>query len=157
MDRQEAHGSASSTKLVLIVDDNPDDLILLQRIMRRHCLVNPVQTLDNGEAAVTYLAGEHPYAHRVLHPFPAVMFLDYQLPRRSGVEVLKWIQSHPRLPDFRIFVYTDITLFPHLQECYALGAHGFLLKEEQEVQFKRLLHDFPELWQYRYSDQKHAA
>jgi hypothetical protein len=54
-------------------------------------------------------------------------------------------------------VYTDITLFPYLQECYKHGAHGFLLKGEQEVQFKRLIQDFPELWQYRYPDQRSSV
>jgi CheY-like chemotaxis protein len=153
-DRSRAQEGAPSAKVVLIVDDNADDQIFLQRLMRRHTLVNPVYTLSDGESAITYLEGKQPYTQRVLYPFPAVLFLDYHLPRKSGLEVLKWIHSRPDLPVFKVFVYTDVTLFPHLQECYKFGAHGFLLKEEQEIQFERMLRDFPELWQYRYPDQR---
>jgi CheY-like chemotaxis protein len=149
-------GNASAPKVVLIVDDNVDDQMLLQRIMRRHTLVNPVYTLSDGESAITYLEGLHPYSQRALFPFPAVMFLDFHLPRKSGMDVLKWIHSRAELPDFKIFIYTDVTLFPHLQECYKFGAHGFLLKEEQERQFEVMLRDFPDLWQFRYPDQRSA-
>jgi CheY-like chemotaxis protein len=136
------------------VDDNADDLVFLQRLMRHQGLVNPVYTLNDGESAITYLEGLGPYARRTLYPFPSVLFLDFHLPRKSGLEVLKWIHARPEMPDFKIFIYTDITLFPHLQECYKYGAHGFLLKEEQEVQFGRLLKDFPELWEFRYPERR---
>jgi CheY-like chemotaxis protein len=153
MDTLEAQGSASAAKVILIVDDNADDLIFLQRIMRRHSLVNPVYTLSDGESAITYLEGRHPYAQRVLFPFPSVLFLDLNLPRKSGLEVLQWLHSRRDLPPLKIFIYTAITLFPYLQDCYKNGANGFLLKEDQEIQFEGLLRDFPDLWQYRYPEQ----
>jgi CheY-like chemotaxis protein len=153
MDPLGAHGSASAAKVILIVDDNADDLIFLQRLLRRHALINPVYTLSDGESAITYLEGRYPYAQRVLFPFPSVLFLDFNLPRKSGLEVLQWIHSRRDLPPLQTFVYTDITLFPYLQECYKYGANGFLLKGEQEIQFECLLRDFPDLWQYRYPEQ----
>ena len=141
-------------KTVLVVDDNQNDVLLLQRIMRRHGLVNPVQVLGTGEDAISYLAGVPPYSDRKRFPFPAIVFLDLLLPCRSGTEVLEWLQRHPELPPFEKIIYTDVTLFPELQKCHELGATAFLLKEEQENQFQKLLKKFPEVWEYRYPEEK---
>jgi len=141
-------------KTVMIVDDNEDDVLILQRIMRRHGLINPVRTFSGGDDAIGYLAGEGRYSQRNFFPYPSILFLDLELPRKSGKEVLQWISSHAEIPRFEVIIYTDIAMFPELQKCYELGASGFLLKQEQEAQFKKFLHEFSELWQFRYPDQQ---
>jgi CheY-like chemotaxis protein len=141
-------------KTVLIVDDNEDDVLVLQRLMRRHGLINPVRTFSSGDEAIGYLSGEGRYAERNLFPYPSILFLDLELPGKSGKDVLRWISSHAEVPKFEIIVYTDIAMFPELQKCYELGATGFLFKQEQEPQFKKLLHEFSEHWQFRYPEQR---
>jgi CheY-like chemotaxis protein len=140
------------TNTVLIVDDNEDDVLLLQRMFRRHGLVNPVRTFSRGDEAIGYLAGEGRYSERKYFPYPAIIFLDLLMPGKSGKEVLHWIGSHSELPKIEVIIYTDIAMFPELQKCYELGATGFLFKQEQEVQFKKLLHEFSNFWEFRYAE-----
>jgi len=142
------------TKTILIVDDNEDDVLLLQRIMRRHGLVNPVRTFSRGDEAIGYLSGEGRFSERKYFPYPFIIFLDLQLPGKSGKEILQWLGSHAELPHADVIVYTDIAMFPELQKCYELGATGFLFKQEQEQQFKKLLHEFSQHWEFRYPEEK---
>jgi CheY-like chemotaxis protein len=149
-----SNGRTQVPATVLIVDDNEDDVLILQRIMRRHGLINPVRTFCRGDDAIGYLEGQGRFAARSLFPYPSILFLDLELPGKSGKEVLQWISSHSEIPKFEVIIYTDIAMFPELQKCYELGATGFLFKQEQEAQFKKFLHQFSDLWQFRYPDQQ---
>ena len=73
---------------ILLVEDSPDDALLIQRAFRKANLANPVQLVRDGEEAVAYLSGKAPYDDRTRFPLPVFMLLDLKLPRRSGLEVL---------------------------------------------------------------------
>jgi CheY-like chemotaxis protein len=83
-------------KTILIGEDDPDDVVLLRRLFSQAEIANPLQFASNGEAVVSYLEGEGPFADRDAYPYPVILFLDVRLPRRNGVEVLEWIRSQPR-------------------------------------------------------------
>ena len=78
---------------ILIAEDNRDDALLIQRALRRANLINPLQVVANGEQAIGYLKGDGPYADRSSYPVPELVMLDLQMPRVSGLEVLKWIRE----------------------------------------------------------------
>ena len=79
---------------ILLVDDNPDDLELMQLAFRRARVTNPVYMVQDGEAAIRFLSGEGEYADRARHPLPFLVLLDVKLPGRNGLEVLRWIREH---------------------------------------------------------------
>ena len=86
-------GGPEST--ILLVEDDPDDVLLIQRAVRKAKIANPLQVVGNGDDAVAYLAGEGPYGDRERYPLPVLMLLDLKLPRRSGLEVLAWLRRQP--------------------------------------------------------------
>jgi CheY-like chemotaxis protein len=79
---------------ILLVDDNPDDLELMQLAFRRARVTNPVHTVEDGESAIAYLQGVGAYADRQRHPLPYLVLLDVKLPGKNGIEVLQWIRAH---------------------------------------------------------------
>jgi CheY-like chemotaxis protein len=113
---------------ILIVEDNPDDRILLQRAFRRARLANPVHMVTDGEEAVAYLLGEGRFADREANPFPVLVLLDLKLPRRSGLEVLKWMREHPTLRRLPVVVLTSSREQSDINVAYDLGANSYLTK-----------------------------
>ncbi len=71
---------------ILIVEDDSNDALLLQRAFRKASMLNPLQMVGDGEEAIAYLSGQGAYADRERHPLPVLILLDLKLPRRSGHE-----------------------------------------------------------------------
>ena len=119
---------AMTEQPLLIVEDNSDDRILLQRAFRRARLANPVHMVTDGEEAVAYLLGEGRFADREANPFPVLVLLDLKLPRRSGLEVLKWMREHPTLRRLPVVVLTSSKEQSDINVAYDLGANSYLTK-----------------------------
>ena len=94
---------------ILIAEDNRDDALLIQRALRRANLINPLQVVANGEQAIQYLKGDGQYADRSSYPLPELVLLDLQMPRVSGLEVLKWIRDQPEFRLLPIVILTSVT------------------------------------------------
>jgi len=113
---------------ILLVEDNPDDVLLIQRAFRKANLVNPISVVDDGEKAIAYLSGSGDYADRARHPVPVLVLLDLKLPRRSGHEVLSWIKQHAALKRLPVVVLTSSTETVDVNKAYDLGANSYLVK-----------------------------
>ena len=86
---------------VLYGEDNEHDAFFMQRAFITTGLLNPLQVVYDGQAAIDYLAGSKGYANRNIYPLPCLLLLDLSLPERSGLEVLTWARAQPqfqRLP-----------------------------------------------------------
>jgi CheY-like chemotaxis protein len=118
----------SPDQVILLVEDNPDDVRLLQRALRKARLVNPVEVAEDGEQAIAYLQGDGPYADRVRYPLPVLVLLDLKLPRRSGLEVLAWIREQPGLRRMRVVVLTSSRQAADINRAHELGANSYLVK-----------------------------
>ena len=118
----------SAGHVILVVEDDPNDVLLIQRAFGKARILNPVRTVSNGDEAVAYLSGEGPFADREAYPFPVLVLLDLKLPRRSGLEVLGWIRSHPGLKRLPIVVLTSSKESADINRAYDLGANSYLVK-----------------------------
>lgn len=114
--------------IILLVEDNHRDVLLIQRAFRKANLANPIQVVDNGEAAIRYLLGEEPYSDRTCHPFPVLILLDLKLPRKSGTEVLAWLQQQPNLKRLPVVVLTSSKEYADINQVYDLGANAYMVK-----------------------------
>ncbi len=106
---------------IVLVEDNPDDVLLMQRAFRKLNLLNPLRILSDGQDAIEHLAqadGET----------PALILLDLKLPRRSGLEVLAWLRAQARLRHCPVVVLTSSKEAPDVQAAYDLGANSYLVK-----------------------------
>ena len=130
---------------ILLVEDDPNDVFLIQRAFRKANLANPIQVMNDGEAAVQYLSGQEPYADRDRYPLPILMLLDLKLPRRSGLDVLEWLKQQPKLKRLPVVVLTSSREHIDLNRAYDLGANSYLVKP---VAFDSLLNMVQTLNQY---------
>lgn len=121
---------------ILLVEDNADDVMLIQRAFRRANVDTALTVLGDGDSAVAYLAGEGSYADRAQHPLPQLMLLDLKLPCRSGLEVLEWARARTDFRALVVVVLTSSRESRDVHRAYELGANSFLVKP---VEFDKLL------------------
>ncbi len=121
---------------LLLVEDDANDVMLFRRAKDKSNLANPLQVVEDGEAAVAYLSGQGQYADRNRYPLPALMLLDLKLPRKSGLEVLAWLREQPGLLRLPVVVLTSSKESVDVGQAYDLGANSYLVKP---VAFDKLL------------------
>jgi len=121
---------------ILLVEDDPNDVLLIRRAFRKSDVVNPIQVVGDGEEAIAYLSGRGPYADRERYPLPVLLLLDLKLPRKSGFEVLEWLRQQPGLKRLPVAVLTSSAETPDINRAYDLGANSYLVKP---VRFEGLL------------------
>jgi CheY-like chemotaxis protein len=113
---------------ILLVEDDPNDVFLLQRAFRKAGFEHPVQAVGDGEEAVAYLTGAGSYADRAQFPLPLLVLLDLKLPRKSGLEVLAWLREQPALRRLPVVVLTSSREPADVNRAYDLGANSYLVK-----------------------------
>lgn len=118
----------STENTILLVEDNPKDVFLIQRGLRKAEIAVPLQIVNDGDAAVHYLAGEAAYSDRAAYPLPVLVLLDLKLPRRSGAEVLTWIRQQPELKRLPVVVLTSSREYADVNRIYDLGANAYIVK-----------------------------
>lgn len=121
---------------LLLVEDDPNDVMLFRRAKDKSKLANPLQVVEDGDAALAYLSGQGIYADRNLYPFPALMLLDLKLPRKSGLEVLEWLRQQLGINRLPVVVLTSSKESLDVGRAYDLGANSYLVKP---VAFDNLL------------------
>lgn len=133
--------------LVLLIEDDPADVRLIQRAFRKLDPNVPMFRLTNGDDAVAYLSGDAPYENRVTYPLPTILLLDIKLPRRSGFEVLEWVRKQRsnlrRLP---IVMLTSSRHSTDVNRAYDLGANSYLTKPEKPSDLDELATGFESYW-----------
>jgi len=116
-------------KPILLVEDDPNDQLLIRRAFAKAKLMNPLRLTKDGDEAVGYLAGEGAFADRQANPLPALVMLDLKLPRRSGLEVLEWLRSQAgSLGRTPVVVLTSSRENRDVDRAYELGANSYLVK-----------------------------
>ena len=83
--------------LILLVEDDPDQALLVQDALKEDNGFILLPVLDRGEEAIAYLLGEGRFGDRAHYPFPFLMLLDLKMPGIGGFGVLRWLQSHPEV------------------------------------------------------------
>ena len=113
---------------VLLVEDDENDVIFVQRAFKHAGILNPLRLARNGDEAVAYLEGTGDYANRDDHPLPVFVLLDLKMPRRSGLEVLQWAKERIGLRRIPIVVLTTSNNDSDINKAYELGANSYLVK-----------------------------
>ena len=114
--------------VILLAEDDPNDVLLIQRAFQRNQVANPLQVVRDGEEALAYLSGQGAFADRERHPLPVLMLMDLKMPRKSGLEVLEWVRQQPGLKRLPITVLTSSNQSPDINRAYELGANSYLVK-----------------------------
>ena len=118
----------SSLQTILLVEDDANDVMLFRRAYHKCKLANPLQVVGDGEAAQDYLAGNDKYADRETYPLPAMVLLDFKLPRKSGLEVLAWMRSQTGLKRLPVVALTSSRERTDVNRAYDLCINSYLVK-----------------------------
>jgi CheY-like chemotaxis protein len=113
---------------VLYAEDEDNDAFLMQRAFIKACVSNPLQIVVDGSAAVRYLTGTGEFRDRAKFPLPCLLLLDLNLPRQSGLDVLKWVRGQTAFGDLPIVILTSSSQDRDIGSAYELGANGYLVK-----------------------------
>jgi CheY-like chemotaxis protein len=116
----------SPSKVVLVVEDDPDDVELFRFVARNAKHPLSFQFVHDGDEAVAYLKGEGRFANRKEHPLPELLVLDVKLPKRDGFEVLDWVRASAKFKDLEVYVWTGWENPEHSARARELGAKHFV-------------------------------
>jgi CheY-like chemotaxis protein len=114
-------------KMILLVEDSPNDVELILIALAGHRLVNEVAVVRDGEEALDYLYRRGPYAGRTAGN-PAVILLDLKLPKVNGTEVLRQIRSDDYLRQIPVVILTSSQEEADRTESYELGVNAYVVK-----------------------------
>jgi two-component system response regulator len=131
---------------VLIVEDNPHDLELTMRALRKHRLANEIFTVSDGAEALDFLFARGAYAHRTVSAALRVMFLDLKLPKISGLEVLRQVKSDPRTREIPVVVITSSAEEGDRVASYANGVNSYVVKPIEFDAFAKTIADLGFYW-----------
>lgn len=116
------------TKTILLVEDNPQDELLILRSLRKANLANEVDVVRDGQQALDYLFREGEFAQRAGAGLPTVMLLDIGLPRLSGLEVLEHLRADARTHLLPVVILTSSDEERDRLRSYENGANSFVRK-----------------------------
>ncbi len=139
----------SAPRPILLVEDDPNDILLIRRALEKANVTAPLQIVHDGDAAVAYLAGQGAYADREQYPLPILMLLDLKLPRKSGFGVLSWMRQQDRLHPPPVVALTSSGEPGEILHAYELGAYSYYVKPASFQELidlaKVLQREFPDL------------
>jgi len=128
---------------VLVVEDNPDDVMIIKRAMRKsgaHC---ELYFAHDGEEALKFLYHEGEFADA---PRPDLILLDWRLPLMSGQEVLEKIKNDEHLRRIPVIVLTVSTSQEDMVKAYDSGAASYMNKPVDSKDFERLIQTVQDYW-----------
>ena len=122
-------------KSILLVEDNPDDVELTFRALKKNNIANEVILAQDGVEALDYLFGTGGHSGRDLSVMPAVILLDLKLPKVDGLEVLKRLRADDRTNLLPVVILTSSREEQDVIEGYRLGANSYIVKPVDYEQF----------------------
>jgi CheY-like chemotaxis protein len=115
-------------KLIVLVEDNPDDEELTLRALKQAKIANEIMVARDGVEALDFILGRGPHQGRDLSRMPAVILLDLKLPKVGGLEVLQQLRADPRTKRIPVVVLTSSSEDEDMLRSYELGANSYVRK-----------------------------
>jgi two-component system response regulator len=126
----------STTRPILLVEDNPSDADLTKRALAKGRITNELVVAEDGQEALDYLLGEGAYAGRDVAATPAIVLLDLKLPKITGLEVLRRIRADPRTRRIPIVILTSSNEEEDVGAGYDLGVNSYVRKPVDYKEFQ---------------------
>lgn len=133
-------------KTILLVEDNPDDVVLTLRALKKNNIMNQVVVAKDGVEALDYLFATGAYEGRDMNERPQLILLDLKLPRVDGLEVLKRLREDERTRLLPVVILTSSKEQRDLIEGYSLGANSYIRKPVDFDQFTEAVRHLGLYW-----------
>jgi two-component system response regulator len=133
-------GEKLEEKTILLVEDNPNDVILTERAFKKARIHNKLQVAKDGAEALDYLFGTESWAGRDVRDMPLVVLLDIKLPKINGLEVLKIMRADNRtklLPVVNSYICKPVDFNQFAEAVLQLGLYWIVLNEKPPIDNNR--------------------
>ncbi|MBI3169335.1 MAG: response regulator [Chloroflexi bacterium] len=138
--------SQMTEKMILLVEDNPDDEALTIRALNKNKIANNLSIVRDGVEALDFLFCTGPYSNRDPHDMPEVVLLDLKLPKVDGLEVLRQVRADQRTRLLPVVILTSSKEEQDLIKSYSLGANSYIRKPVDFSQFVEAIHQLEMYW-----------
>jgi two-component system, response regulator len=133
-------------KVILLVEDNPDDEKLTVRALKKNNIANEVAVARDGVEALDYLFGTGAHAGRDTSLQPALVLLDMKLPKLDGVEVLRRIRADQRTMRLPVVILTSSKEEQDLTQAYNGGVNSYIRKPVDFLEFTEVVRQLGMYW-----------
>ena len=133
-------------KIILLVEDNPDDEELTLRALKKNNILNEVVVARDGVEALDYLFGAGAHAGRDVDAVPQVILLDLKLPKIDGLEVLRRVRADERTKLLPVVILTSSREEQDLINGYRLGANSYVRKPVEFNEFAEAVRQLGLYW-----------
>ncbi|RJS82817.1 response regulator [Methanophagales archaeon] len=113
---------------ILLVEDTEDDILIVERALKKGMLRSRLFVARDGEEALDFLYNRGDYADEKRYPKPDIILLDLRLPKLDGIDVLKRIRSDEKLKDIPVVVFTSSDRDVDIIKTYEDGVRGYIVK-----------------------------
>jgi|KBSMisStandDraft_5_1062788.scaffolds.fasta_scaffold787095_1 CheY-like chemotaxis protein len=130
---------------ILVVDDDPNDLIFIERAFRAIGVKDPIHTVTGGEEAIAYMMGEGKFSDRRLYAYPTFITTDLKMPGADGFSVLEHLKNNPEWAVIPTVVLTASQDLDDIKKAYMLGASSYHVKPSSPEALRqqlKVLHDY---------------
>jgi CheY-like chemotaxis protein len=142
---------------ILYAEDEKNDIFFLERAFQSTGSPHSLNAVPDGEQAIDYLAGKGRFADRARHPLPALVLLDINMPKKSGLEVLEWIRQQPCLKSLPVLMLTSSPRPDDMEKARLLGADDYLLKPSDPLGLVELVLSLHDRWLSQPAAARHRA
>ncbi len=132
-------------KRILYAEDNENDIELTLTAFRESNLVNPIDVVRDGEAAINYLFYRDKYAQRKKGT-PVFVLLDIKMPKMDGLEVLKEIRNSKEYKNLPVVMLTSSEIETDVVKSYEVGVNGFVVKPIDFNEFVKTIKGIGHFW-----------
>jgi two-component system response regulator len=133
-------------KIILLVEDNPDDVALTLRALKKSNILNEVVVANDGVEALDYLFGNGDYAGRDMDLMPQLILLDLKLPKLDGMEVLRHMRADDSTKLLPVVILTSSKEEQDIINGYNLGANSYIRKPVDFAQFSEAIRQLGLYW-----------
>ena len=133
-------------RLILLVDDNPDDQYLTTEALRAAGGSNTMRALDSGAQLLAYLRREGAYAAEGVAPRPDLVLLDLNMPRMNGHETLSELRKINEYCTLPVIVFSTSKVEKDVAEAYRGGANSYIAKPDSFDALCRAMAALQEFW-----------
>ena len=120
--------SKSKSITILMADDDPDDREMTREAFHEARLANDLRFVSDGAEMMDYLQRRGKYADPASSPYPGIILLDLNMPRKDGREALRELKLDPRLRSIRVIILTTSRAEEDIVRTYNLSAASYITK-----------------------------
>lgn len=128
---------------ILLAEDNPDDVVITERALKKSGVQNELYIARDGEEAIQFLKKKGEYRDA---PTPALVLLDLKMPKIDGFGVLEEIKKDDDTKSIPIIILTTSGRDKDVERAYKLGCNSYIIKPVNSEKFIKTLEDIRNYW-----------